>query len=133
MHGVEVVVGAVGEDVGVVAVVPDGGHRGVAALGDDASERPTVDQVAPEDHVLHDDVAPRWIVSAAAWWGRRGDSGGDRRCVGGGAHVPPRRRSVSEGPLPNCGNAARAGAREDGSKADARRCEQRFHLGTANK
>lgn len=59
MHGVDVGVGEIGGGVGAVAVRPDGSDGGVAALGDDAAQGPRVDQVAPEDHVLHHHVGRR--------------------------------------------------------------------------
>lgn len=73
MHRVEIAIAAVIEGERVVSVGPDGGHGGVAALRDDAAERPRVDQIPSEDYVLDENVGgfPILFSGAGAGVGRR--------------------------------------------------------------
>lgn len=96
---VEVGLAAVLLCVGVVLVIPDGGDGGVAALGHDAAQRPRVDQVAAENHVLDERVVGRLLAFAGA--------GGE---VGCGAHEEGRRKAA--GGDPGCGHRRDAGGRE---------------------
>lgn len=82
MHGVNIEDGAVGNNVGVVAVRPDGGNGGVAALSDNAPKRPGVDEIAPEDDILHDHVGAIARKLRSGFFGRPGYSGVGRRAHG---------------------------------------------------
>ncbi|KAJ8639782.1 hypothetical protein MRB53_016476 [Persea americana] len=72
-HRVEIAIAAVIEGERVVSVGPDGSHGGVAALRDDAAERPRVDQIPSEDYVLDENVGgfPTLFSGAGAGVGRR--------------------------------------------------------------
>lgn len=83
MHPVEVGLAAVLSGVGVVLVGPDGGHGGVAALGDYAAQRPRVDQVAAENHVLDERVVRRLLAFAGAGGGARCGAHEERKSAGG--------------------------------------------------
>lgn len=83
MHPVEVGIATVLSGVGVVLVGPDGGHGGVAALGDDAAQRPRVDQVAAENHVLDERVVRRLLAFAGAGGGDRCGAHEERKAAGG--------------------------------------------------
>ena len=92
MHSVEVVRRAVSGGVRVVPVRPHGGHGGVAALRHDAPQRPRVRQVAPQHHVLNQDVH-RFLRALLASGGGSVRSGG-----GGGVGVHAgSRRDPAEG------------------------------------
>lgn len=51
---------------GIVPVLPDGGDGGMAALRHYATERPRVDQVSPEHHVLNNHVDILLLLAGAA-------------------------------------------------------------------
>lgn len=96
----------------MVAVGTDGGHGGVAALCHDGPKRPRVDQVAPEDDVLHNHIA---LLSAAVGRRSRGLSGRCRH-LGRGVHL----LDEIKGRNPNRTTGMRA-ARKIAPKTGARR------------